>query len=211
MTIPPLNRAGEPIFEDLHIVDMVAFERSPHDDPLHRFSHVEPRTGIGCVQQTNAVLGTPLGEVMATVSHQIVQDQKYANGRKPGVELVSRGVKIPVLPATSFLHFIRDRWTLLEKGRQFLFEPGMQNGIRALIDRLSTQFSCDGSEQGHEFRRLAANILVILERWLSLWPPRCTRKRNGLIGSSLIFAPDLEAQLLSERVRSLNHGFFSCR
>jgi len=42
MSVPALNRVTEPVFEDLHIVDVMTCQRSPLDDALDRLCHVEP-------------------------------------------------------------------------------------------------------------------------------------------------------------------------
>src|SRR5215469_2040674 len=101
LAVPPGNGVGQPLFEHLDIVDVMALQCTPDNDALHGFSHVEPGTRIGCVQQTNTMLGTPLRQVATAVSHEIVQDQQHANGREPAIELISRWVEIPILPATS--------------------------------------------------------------------------------------------------------------
>jgi hypothetical protein len=64
---------------------------------------------------------------------------------------------------------------------QFLLEPGVQDGIGAVINGFCSQFAGRGSKQGEQFCGFPANILVILARWHSLWLPRRTGIRNGLI------------------------------
>src|SRR5258708_14313689 len=40
MPIPSLDGGASPVFEDLHIIDMVSLQRSADEHALHRFSHV---------------------------------------------------------------------------------------------------------------------------------------------------------------------------
>lgn len=88
------------------------------------------------------------------------------------------------------------------------FEPGMQDGVGALIDGLRTQFPCCRAKKREKCGCFATNVLVGLAHRIPFWPPRCARKWKRLIGSSFIFVPDLETQLFSERVRSLYQRFF---
>ena len=60
VTIPPLDSIPKPIFEDLHIIDMVPFHRSADENALHRFGHVEPGARTRRVQEPNAAFMTPM-------------------------------------------------------------------------------------------------------------------------------------------------------
>jgi hypothetical protein len=51
MAIPGVNGVTEPVFEDLHVIDMLTSQRPSFDDALHRFGHVEPGAGVGCREQ----------------------------------------------------------------------------------------------------------------------------------------------------------------
>ena len=49
MPIPSLDGLPKPVFEDLHVVDMMPLHGSPDDDALHRFgqySGQEPAQGV---------------------------------------------------------------------------------------------------------------------------------------------------------------------
>ncbi|OLD82948.1 MAG: hypothetical protein AUF64_05795 [Chloroflexi bacterium 13_1_20CM_54_36] len=65
----------------------------------------------------------------------------------------------------------------------------MQDGIRALIDRFSSQFTGGWSKQRQQFTGLPTNVLMILARWHALWLKSGTGMRNGLIRTRLIFTP----------------------
>lgn len=73
--------------------------------------------------------------------HQVIQDEQNTDRWKEAVELVCRWVEIPILPPAPLTHLRWSFGTLLENDLQFLFEPRMQDRIRALINRLSSQFS----------------------------------------------------------------------
>ena len=68
MSIPGVNGVAEPVFEDLHVIDMLTRQRPCFDDALHRFGHVEPGASIGRREQQDAVLGTPLHKTEAAMA-----------------------------------------------------------------------------------------------------------------------------------------------
>src|SRR6266699_3214401 len=189
VTIPPLNRLPKPIFEDLHIIDMVPFHRSPYNDALHRFGHVKPRASTRSVQEANAAFMTPLYQIAAVVTCQIVQNEQHAQGRIHPIKLPGFGKRVPILPPSPFWNQFWSGWALLEDGCQLTFEPGMQKSIRTLIDWFSSQFPGGRSQQRQQLAGLATNILMILGRRLSLWLKAETGMRNGLIRTRFIFTP----------------------
>src|SRR5216684_3628839 len=80
MTIPSLDGIPKPIFEDLHIIDMVSLQRSADENALHRFGHVEPRASTRGVQEPNAVFTTPTHQIAAVMACQIIQNEQHAQG-----------------------------------------------------------------------------------------------------------------------------------
>src|SRR5437764_11072735 len=133
MTVPPLDGVDKPIFEDLHIIDMVSLQGPPDNDPLDGFSHIEPRASTRRVQQPNAAFMAPPDQIATVMTRQIIQNEQHAQGRVHPIQLLSGGKRIPLLPSPPFWDFFWSRWALLEDGLQFPFEPGMQDGIRARI------------------------------------------------------------------------------
>ena len=210
MAIPPGDGVGEPLFEHFHVVDVMAFECPSDNNALHRFGHIEPGAGIGGVQQAEPALGTPVDQIITAMPHQVIQDQQQSNGGQEAIQLLGGGKRVPVLPPAPFWDLCAGRRTLLENGLQFLFEPGMQDRIGTLINRFGSQLSGRWPKHGQEFSRLATKVLVILLDGLSFRSPRLSCCWNGLLGSRLVFAPDLQAHLLSQRVGPLDHRFFSC-
>src|SRR6266851_7255077 len=152
MTIPPLDCLPKPVFEDLHIIHMVSFQGSSDDNPLHGFGHIQPGASTRRVQEPNAVFPTPLDQIATVMSCQIIQNEQHAQRRVEPIQLFSCGKRVPILPPSPFWNLCWGGWTLLENGSQFLLEPGVQDGIGALFDRFSSQFTSGGSKQGEQFR-----------------------------------------------------------
>src|SRR5229473_1042844 len=125
MPIPSLDRLPKPVFEDLHIIDVVPFQSSADNDPLHRFGHVEPRSCTRRVQESNAVFMTPTHQIATVVAGQIIQDEQHAQRRIEAIQLLGCGKRIPILPAPPFWDQLRSGWTTLEDGGQFAYQPGM--------------------------------------------------------------------------------------
>src|SRR5437763_2699547 len=210
LPIPPLNGVAQPVFEDFHVIDMLSLQRSADDDALYRLSHIEPGTGTRGVQQPNAVFLAPGDEIAAVMTGQIIQDEEHTQRRIEAVQLLGGREWIPILPASPFWNHLRSLWTPLEDRLQFSFEPGMQDGIRTLIDWLGSQFSRGRSKQRQQFAGLAPKVLMVLAVRLSLWLKGGARMRNGLIRTRLIFTPQRQTQTLCQHIGSLNHRFFSC-
>src|SRR5579875_686797 len=83
MAIPALDSVTKPVFENLHIVDMMSLQRSANDDALHRFGHVEPGAGTRRIQESNAAFMAPAHEIATRMSGQIIQK---SNMRKGGLK-----------------------------------------------------------------------------------------------------------------------------
>src|SRR6266487_3372644 len=189
MTIPSRNRVPKPVFEDLHIIDMVSLQGSADENPLHRFSHVEPRASTRRVQEPNAVFPTPTHQIAAVMACQIIQNEQHAQGRVHPIQLLRCRKRVPILPPSPFWDLFWRGWTRLENGGKFLLQPGVQDGVRALINGFSSQSPGSWSKQCQHLKGLATNVLMILGRRHSLWLPRRTGMRNGLIRTCLIFTP----------------------
>ena len=147
MAIPSNDSIGKPLLKDFDIVGMIALQRSPFDDPLHRFRHVEPGTRIGRGKQENPVLSTPLYHALAFMPSQIVPDQQYSDGREKAIQLVGGWIDIPILPTLANWNRRRRGRALFQDGGQFPLQPGMQDRIGALLDCFGTQFSSGRAQQ----------------------------------------------------------------
>jgi hypothetical protein len=152
MAIPANDSIGKPLLQDFDIVGMIPLQRSPFDDPLHRFRHGEPGTRIGRGKQENPVLSTPLHDAVAFMPGQVVPDQQDSDGREKAIELVGSGIDIPVLPALTNGNRFRSSRTVFQDGGEFSLQPGMQNGIGTLLDGFGTKFSRGRPKQGEQFR-----------------------------------------------------------
>lgn len=146
MTIPPFDRVGKPIFEDLYVIDMVPLQGSSDDDALHRLRHIEPGTSTGRVQQPNAMFVTPGHHIAAVMAGQIIQNEQHAQRRVEPIQLFGCRKRIPLLPTPLFWNRFWSGRTLFENGLQFFLEPGMQDSVGTLINRFGPQFSGGGSK-----------------------------------------------------------------
>src|SRR5712691_8443129 len=88
MTIPALDRLPKPVFEDLHIIDVVPLQSSPDNDPLHGFGHVEPGTRTGRVPESHAVFMTPTHQIATVVAGQVIQDEQHTQRRVETIQLL---------------------------------------------------------------------------------------------------------------------------
>ena len=169
VSIPAFDGVAEPIFEYLHIIDMMPLHRSADENALYRFGHIQPGARTGRVHEANAEFMTPPHKIATVMARQIVQYEQHAQGRKHPIELLGGWKRVPILPAPSFWNLFRSGGTLFEDGCQLVFEPGMQNSIGTLIDWFSPQFPSRWTKQRQQLAGLSTNILVILGRRLALW------------------------------------------
>src|SRR5260370_723685 len=118
MPIPSLDGVAKPVFEDLHIIDMVSLQRSADEHALHRFSHVEPRASTRRVQEPNAVFMAPPHQIAAVMACQIIQNEQHAQGRVHPIQVLGSWKWVPILPPPPFWNLLWSGWTLLEDGCQ---------------------------------------------------------------------------------------------
>ncbi len=81
----------------------------------------------------------------------------------------------------------------------------MQDGIGAALHRFSAHLSGRRTQQGEQLERLASNVLMGQARWLALEVPGRARLRDRLVRTSLILAPELQPEALSELIGALDH------
>jgi len=98
MPIPSLDGGASPVFEDLHIIDMVSLQRSADEHALHRFSHVEPRASTRRVQEPNAVFMAPPHQIAAVMACQIIENEQHAQGRVHPIQVLGGWKRVPILP-----------------------------------------------------------------------------------------------------------------
>src|SRR5512135_321003 len=125
MTIPALDGVAKPVFEDLHVVDMMPLHGSPNDNPLHRFGHIQPGASTRRVQESNALFMAAPHPIATGMACQIIQNEQHAPGRILSIQLISCGKRIPILPPAPVWDLFRGGWTRFENGGQFAAEPGM--------------------------------------------------------------------------------------
>src|SRR5258708_38905657 len=102
MSVPAFNRVTEPIFEDLHIVDVMTRQRPSLDNALDRLGHVEPGACVRRGKQQDPMFSTPLRHARALVPSEILPDQQYSDWREKPIQLLGCWVDVPILPASSF-------------------------------------------------------------------------------------------------------------
>src|SRR5579859_5680286 len=91
LTIPALDRVGQPVFEDLNIIDMMALQGSADDDPLHRLSHIEPGASTRRVEEPNPPFMAPRHQIMTVMACQVVQNEEHTQGRQHPIQLLGGG------------------------------------------------------------------------------------------------------------------------
>jgi hypothetical protein len=156
------------------------------------------------------MLSTPLHDALALMPGQVVPNQKHSDRREKAIQLLGCRIDIPIRPSPTNGNDLGSRRALLQDGRQFPLQPGMQNGVGALFHRLRTDFSSGWSKQGQQFGRPTTHILMRATCRLSLGLEGRSRLRDTLIGASLILAPEGQAESLSCGIGTLNYRFFSC-
>src|SRR5690348_11299320 len=210
MPIPALDRVVEPLFEHLDVGRVLSVERSPLNNALNRLGHVEPGASVRRPEQKDAMFSAPLHESVALMPCEIVQNEQHAYRWEKAIQLLGRRIDIPVLPASTFWDNQWCRGTLLENGFEFALEPRMQHRIGGVLHRLGTDFSGGRSQQGQQFGRLASRVLMGSTCRLLFGLPGGARLRNTLIGTTLVFAPQCQAEPLVGQIGPLNYRFFSC-
>ena len=78
----------------------------------------------------------------------------------------------------------------LQNVGEFVLQPGMQDTVGRTGDSLRSHFPGRWSEQGEQFGRTAAHVLVGLTCRLAARGPSCTRLGDRLIGTSFVLTPD---------------------
>src|SRR3954471_15205212 len=85
----------------------------------------------------------------------------------------------------------------------------MQDRVGAAADRLEVDLSGRGMEQGQDLAGATPDILVRLHGRMALWPPTAAQLRHRLERTSLVLAPDCQAERGAERVGPLDQPLFA--
>jgi hypothetical protein len=146
---------------------------------------------------------TPCRQSQTTISAllvagEVVPHQEHAQGRQLGRQGEAFGqAGLPGLPCgTGRCRIGRHSWYWLRRQDHLhlLLEPAMQDHIGATADRLEVNLSRRGMEQGQDLAGAAPDILVRLGRGLALRLPTAARLRHCLERTSLVLAPDHQAE-----------------
>lgn len=97
--IPAGYRLGQPGFDLLGRLRMLAGERPPGENPLDRLGQVEPRAGDRRVQRQEAPVEQVLLQFPVAVSRQIVPDEQHPQWRQALRPPGRQGRIDPVFPA----------------------------------------------------------------------------------------------------------------
>ena len=76
----------------------------------------------------------------------------------------------------------------------------MQDRVGAAADRLEVNLPAGRMEQGQDLAGAAPDILMRLGGGMALRPPTAARLRHGLERTSLVLAPNRQAESGTERV-----------
>src|SRR3954447_25736832 len=183
---------------------MLAIERAALKDALDGLSHVEPAAAERGVERHDAMLAEPEHHPSVFVAGQVVPDEEHAQRRqfdRQGEAL--RQAILPSLPCGTGQRRIgwRGGWRHRRQDHLELFlEPAMQDGVGAIADRLEVHLSRRGMEQSQDLAGATSDILVWLGRRVALRLPAAARLRYGLERTSLVLAPDIEAERGAKRV-----------
>ena len=85
----------------------------------------------------------------------------------------------------------------------------MQDRVGAIADRLEVDLSGRGMEQGQDLARATPDILVRPDCRVTLRPPTAARLRYSLERTSLVLAPDRQAERGTQRVGPFDQPLFT--
>lgn len=106
------------------------------------------------------MLCTPRHDASALLPSSLLPDQQNPHWREKTGKLFGGRRAIPVLPAPPCGNIHWGRRTQLEHGLQFTREPRVQNGVRALLHGLCTNFAGCRAKQSQQFRCPTTHVLV---------------------------------------------------
>jgi hypothetical protein len=169
---------------------MCTIQCSMLEDPLDRFRDVQVRAARGSEEGHDAVGEEPQDEVGCVVPGQVIPDQQHPEGWRIARQGDPNGQ--PVLspfPATSILLSWQHLWLRKgsQDGRQFGFQPGMEDGVGATPHSLDPHLAAGGMEQSQLFGRSVADVLVGIPHRMTGGVPVGTRVGHRLVGSCLVF------------------------
>ena len=192
---------------------MLASECAALENALDGLSHVEPAAAERGVERHDAMLAEPEHHPDALVAGQVIPDEEHAQRRQIGRQGEAlRQAILPNLPCGTGQRRIgwRSGWRHRRQDHLELFlEPAMQDGVGATADRLEVYLSRSGMEQSQDLAGATSDIFVWLGRGVALRLPAAARLRYGLERTSLVLAPDIEAERGAKRVRPLDQPLFA--
>ena len=199
MPVPRFGGLLEPSANLCWALRMLAVERAALEDALDGFGHVQPAAAERGVERHDAMLAKPEHHPDALVAGQVIPDEEHAQRRQIGRQGEAlRQAILPSLPCGTGQRRSgwRSGWRHRRQDHLELFlEPAMQDGVGATADRLEVYLSRRGMEQSQDLAGATSDILVWLGRGVALRLPAAARLRYGLEQTSLVLAPDIEAEV----------------
>jgi hypothetical protein len=205
--IPAANHGSQPVHDLGSAVWLLPYQRPPYQDALHRLGHIQPRATDRGVQGKDALSQTPIDYRRRVVPGQVVPDEQHTDGRQLCIEAKGVIAPAPITPTAAGRRGVGTGWTGRENGGQLPLEPGVEHCIGRCGYGFATYFSRGRSKQRQQLGRPGPEVFVRLPRRASLRLPGGAGLGDGLIGPSLVLAPNLEPQHFAQPVRAFNQVF----
>src|SRR3990170_879497 len=209
LTIPASYHRTQPPLHQLGIrLRILAIQRSPLDNPLHRFRHVQPRAGQRGIEQADAALPAPVNHVGTVVASQIVPDEQHPQGRQQLIVQKRCRAIVPIRPAAAYCRCAGCWWAGPKDRRQLLLEPRVQDRVTTRLHRLGAQFTGRGPKEREQLHGAPTNVLVRPPCRLAFRLPGRPGLRNHLVRPSFILGPDRKPECFPYLVCLLNEPLF---
>lgn len=170
----------------------MALKRTPDQDALDGFGHVQPGATERGIEWHDAVVKQPVNDRPAQVAGQVVPDQEEPERRQRRGRRVAEPGR-PPCQGWAFVLGAGEGWECREHLGQLGLEPGVEHGVGRVGDAFGPHLAGRRTEQGQQLGRPATDVLMWAETGLPCRRPAGPWLRNRLVWASLILAPDRQA------------------
>ncbi len=192
MGIPAGDGVVEPGDDVVLGLGMVALKRTPDQDALDGFGHVQPGATQRGIEWHDAVVEQPVDDRPAQVAGQVVPDQEESERRQRLGRVVAEPGR-PPRQGWAFVLRAGDGWECGEHLGQLSPEPRVEHGVGRVRDPFGPHLAGRRTEQGQQFGRPATHVLMRLTHRLTNGCPGDSWLRNRLVRTGLVLAPDRQA------------------
>ena len=144
----------------------------------------------------------------AQVSGQVVPHQDQSQGWQRQVGDLSQPGR-PVRGRRSLCALEGHGRQFVQDLQQFVFQPGVQDGIGCAGHTFSPHLTRGRAEQGQQLGRAAADVLVRLAHRVALRLPGLPWLWDGLVRTGLILAPQGDADRLGDPIGQVDQPLFA--